>query len=153
MGMSDTGVTFDPPPTEEREILQQIVSRPFRDAAFAREVRAAYEATCGITGLKLINGGGRAEMEAAHIRPVGDGHKGPDSVRNGIALCRTAHWMFDRGLLSIDDDYRILVARNLVPSEFRRLINPEGFLKVPDDSRSHPHPKFLQYHRDRIFKG
>jgi putative restriction endonuclease len=149
-GLSDTA---DPPPTEEREILQQVVSRPFRDAAFAREVRMAYKATCGVTGLKLVNGGGRVETEAAHIRPVGDGHKGPDSVRNGVALCRTAHWMFDRGLLSIDDNYRILVAQDLVPAEFRRLINSDGLLQVPSDSRSRPHPKFLQYHRDRIFKG
>src|SRR5262249_52738501 len=140
-------------PIEEREIVQQVISRPFRDVAFTRGVRAAYNSTCGVTGLKLINGGGRAEMEAAHIRPVGGGHKGPDSVRNGLALCRTAHWMFDRGLFSIEDDYRILIARRLAPMEFQRLINPDGFLQVPDDPKSRPHPKFLQYHRDRIFKG
>jgi putative restriction endonuclease len=61
--------------------------------------------------------------------------------------------MFDRGLLSIEDDYRILVARRLVPTEFQRLINPGELLQVPDDLRSRPHPKFLQYHRDHIFKG
>ena len=70
-----------------------------RDAAFARVVQAAYGATCADTGLKIIKGGGRAEVQAAHIRPVKD--KGPDSVRNGIALSATAHWMFDRGLISL----------------------------------------------------
>jgi len=39
--------------------------------------------------------------------------KGPDSVRNGIGSIRTVHWMFDRGLISIGDDYKILVAKNL----------------------------------------
>ena len=58
----------------------------------------AYDARCAITGLKLINGGGRAEVAAAHIRPVEA--NGPDIISNGIALSATAHWMFDRGLIS-----------------------------------------------------
>ena len=37
-----------------------------------------------MTGLKLINGGGRCEIEAAHIIPVAK--NGPDSPRNGIAF-------------------------------------------------------------------
>jgi hypothetical protein len=32
------------------------------------------------------------------------------------------HWMFDRGLISIDDDLSILVARNRVPDTVGRLI-------------------------------
>lgn len=43
-----------------------------------------YEARCAITGLKLINGVGRAEVEAAHIHPVEKG--GLDVVSNGL-LC------------------------------------------------------------------
>ena len=69
----------------------------------------AYGERCAITGLRLINGGGRAEVEAAHIRPVE--HDGPDIVSNGIALSRTAHWMFDRGLVGISNDLAILVSR------------------------------------------
>ena len=57
-----------------------------------------------MTGLKIINGGGRAEVQAAHIRPIA--HHGPDSIRNDPALSGTVHWMFDRGLLTVDDDYR-----------------------------------------------
>ena len=68
----------------ERTIIQSLVSRPFRDRAFRRAVLDAYDARCAVTGWKLINGGGRAEAEAAHIRPVERG--GPDSVQNGIAL-------------------------------------------------------------------
>ena len=43
------------------------------------------------------NGGGRAEAQAAHIQPVAE--NGPDSLRNGVALSSTFHWMFDRGLI------------------------------------------------------
>ena len=61
-----------------------------------------------------INGGGRAEAQAAHIRPV---HAdGPDSLRPGVALSSTFHWMFVRVLISIDDDYSLLFKRTSVPA-------------------------------------
>jgi putative restriction endonuclease len=139
--------------TYERPIIQQVVNRPFRDAVFARNVRAAYDSTCALTGIRLINGGGRTEMEAAHIRPVADGHRGTDSVRNGIALCQTVHWMFDRGLISLNDDCGLLVAEKYVPAPVRRMLNPDLRAVVPPDPAARPHPLFLRYHRDHIYKG
>jgi putative restriction endonuclease len=84
-----------------RPVLEQLVRRPFRDAAFAKSVVMAYGYSCAVTGLRLINGGGRCEVEAAHIRPVGEGHRGPDSVRNGIARSRCCK----RKLISIVHDW------------------------------------------------
>ena len=65
------------PAVFERPIVERVTSRPFRDAAFAAAVKSAYINTCSITGLKIINGGGRSEVQAAHIRPVAS--SGPDS--------------------------------------------------------------------------
>src|ERR1700684_1227219 len=96
---------------EQRERVSFIVSRIMRDRVFRRIVLRAYDQRCAITGLKLINGGGRAEVTAAHIRPVEA--SGPDIVNNGIALSGTAHWMFDRGLISLSDDLQILVSRQV----------------------------------------
>ena len=65
-------------------------------------IQLVYDRRCAFTGLRLINGGGRAEVEAAHIVPVaGDG---PDMVWDGLSLSGTVHWMFDRGLFSVADD-------------------------------------------------
>ena len=139
------------PAVFERPVVERITHRPFRDAAFATAVKAAYEDTCAVTGLKIINGGGRSEAQAAHIRPVAE--FGPDSVRNGIALCGTVHWMFDRGLVSFGDDYSILVARERVPEDVQRLIHPDGKLRVPPRPDFRPHPQFLTFHRETIFKG
>lgn len=140
------------PQTFERPIVERIVARPFRDAAFAVAVKSAYDQTCAVTGLRIINGGGRAEVQAAHIRPVEN--SGPDSVRNGIALSGTVHWMFDRGLLSIDDDYSLLIARDRVPDTVMRMVNSDRRLRLPlHRPELRPHPQFLQYHRQNIFKG
>ncbi|WP_244651055.1 HNH endonuclease [Rhizobium sp. CFBP 8762] len=135
----------------DRGIVAQVLQRPFRDRAFSVAIKAAYQDTCGVTGLKLINGGGRSEVQAAHIRPVAD--RGPDSVRNGLALSGTVHWMFDRGLISVDDDYTLLIASGGVPDTVTRLINPERRLLVPTRAEERPHSQFLQYHREKVFKG
>jgi putative restriction endonuclease len=145
------GFADDPSTTFERPITQSIVSRPFRDEVFKRQVRLAYDNRCAITGLRIINGGGRPEVQAAHIRPVAE--SGPDSVRNGIALSGTAHWMFDRGLLSVDDDLRILSVRGGLQEEAARLLNPDRQLRVPGEEALRPHRQFLRYHREHVFKG
>jgi putative restriction endonuclease len=134
-----------------RPIIEMTVSRPFRDRAFTAAVRSAYENRCAVTGLCLINGGGRPEVQAAHIRPVSE--KGPDTVRNGLALSGTFHWLFDRGLISISDDYRILIAENKLPEQARRILNSNGKVILPKDLNSRPNPHYLKFHRDLVFKG
>jgi putative restriction endonuclease len=111
----------------------------------------AYDRRCAISGLKLINGGGRAEVAAAHIRPVEA--NGPDIINNGIALSGTAHWMFDRGLISLDDDLKILVSRQTNdPDTVRALINQTGCALPPLRGSDRPHPHFLRWHRENCFK-
>ena len=96
---------------EQRRRINFTASRIVRDRVFRRIVLRAYDQRCAVSGLKLINGGGRAEVDAAHIRPVEA--SGPDIVNNGIALSGTAHWMFDRGLISLADDLQILISRQV----------------------------------------
>jgi putative restriction endonuclease len=79
--------------------------------------------------------------------------KGPDSVRNGLALSGTVHWLFDRGLLSIADDFRILIAKRQVPDQVLRLLNSDGMAISPQKSSLRPHPHYLKFHRENIFKG
>ncbi|MCA1285468.1 HNH endonuclease [Salipiger bermudensis] len=135
----------------QRPVVERLTRRPYRDVAFRRKVRDAYGYRCAISGLHLRNGGGRPEVQAAHIRPVEEG--GSDSVRNGLALSGTLHWMFDRGLISIDpEEHRILVSHNKVPGEVvQRLILPSQRLTLPDDRRNWPHPDNLRWHRENIF--
>jgi putative restriction endonuclease len=136
---------------QERKRLEQLSSRVLRDRVFRRVVLTAYDQRCAVTGLKLINGRGRAEVEAAHIRPVEA--NGPDILTNGIALSGTAHWMFDRGLISLDDDLAILVSRQVNDQEsVRAMINRTGRALAPTRPSQRPHPHFLQWHRENCFK-
>jgi len=141
----------EPAATFERPIVERVLSRPVRDAAFKRVVRDAYGATCAVTGLNLTNGRGRPEVQAAHIRPVE--HQGPDSVRNGVALSGTVHWLFDRGLISIGPPpgYEVLVSRKGLPDAVQLLVNADRRLKVPESPLLRPAEMFLAFHRREVF--
>ena len=136
---------------QERDRTVALTSRAVRDPVFRQAVLCAYDERCAFTGLKLINGGGRAEVQAAHIRPVK--HKGPDMVTNGLALSGTVHWMFDRGLLSLCDDLHILISRQVNDREgIKAILNKDGRARPPERMANRPHPHFLSWHREHIYK-
>lgn len=136
---------------EDRDRVRYLSSRVVRDRVFRSVILRAYDKRCAITGLKLINGGGRAEVDAAHIKPVEA--NGPDIVSNGIALSGTAHWMFDRGLISLSDDLEILISRQVNDVQsVRSLVNETGRALAPQRLSERPHPRFLEWHREHCFK-
>ena len=149
-GMSETQTPFQVgDPTRNR--VNFLGSRIQRDRIFRWNVLRAYDSRCAMTGLKLINGGGRAEVEAAHIQPVQA--NGQDIIGNGIALSGTAHWVFDRGLVSIADDFRILISSQVNDIEsVHAMINKTGKILPPLRKVDFPHKRFLEWHRENCFK-
>jgi len=79
-----------------------------REARFRLTVVPAYNYTCALTRYRLVTVDSGSIVDAAHIHQFADSRN--NHPRNGIALCKNAHWMFDEGLWSLDDEYRILVA-------------------------------------------
>lgn len=148
-GFHDAQVSFQH--LSARERVEQLSSRVVRDRNFRKNVLRAYGERCAITGLRLINGGGRAEVEAAHIMPVE--HDGPDIVSNGLALSGTSHWMFDRGMVGLSDDLTILVSRHSNDLDaVKGMINPSGKLLAPERPANRPRLEFVAWHRESCFK-
>ena len=138
-----------PSEEQERRIVDMLVNRPFRDAAFRRSVVQAYRETCAVTGLRIENGGGRVEVQAAHIWSVADG--GPDIVQNGLALSATCHWLFDRHLISLTNDFGLIVSHNRVPGELRSLFAKQlDRIHLPCDERLWPRRDFIARHREKF---
>lgn len=135
-----------------RPIEQIIQNVRIRDASFRYTVvEKVYQGRCAFTGVRMTNGNGRAEADAAHVRPVAN--DGPDTVRNGIALMKSLHWAFDRGLVSLSDEGRILTVERGLDESVVRLLRPDGFAVLPKSVHDRPHPAFLQWHRSNVFKG
>lgn len=129
-----------------------LTTRTVRDRIFRTRVLKAYDRRCAFTGFQFINGGGRAEVEAAHIKSVQD--KGPDVVQNGLALSGTVHWMFDRGLLAIADNAEILLSNHINDVDgVRKILRANGRAQFPDDRHDRPDAAFLRWHREHCFKG
>lgn len=83
----------------------RMVARPVRDQAFRIIVRRSYDYTCAVCRSRLITPSGHILVEGAHIVPRSTSHN--DDPRNGIALCKTHHWLFDRHMITVRPDYRI----------------------------------------------
>jgi putative restriction endonuclease len=136
----------------EQDRVQMLTKRTIRDRIFRTRVLNAYDRRCAFTGFQFINGGGRAEVEAAHIKSVEA--KGPDVVQNGLALSGTVHWMFDRGLLSIADNAEILLSNHINDVDgVRKFLRPDRAAHFPENPRDKPDAAFLRWHRENCFKG
>ena len=73
---------------------------------FAAIVLANYGYTCAVTGQRFYSPR-HVEADGAHI--IGKDVRGTDDPRNGVALSRSAHWAFDRGIFTISDQYEVVV--------------------------------------------
>lgn len=80
-----------------------------REARFRLTVVPAYEYTCALTRYRLMTVADGAIVDAAHIHKFSDSRN--NDPENGIALSKNAHWLFDQGLWTLSDDYRVMVAR------------------------------------------
>ena len=127
-----------------------------REARFRVRVVTAYNYTCALTGYRLTTITAGSIVDAAHIHEFRDSRN--NDPRNGIALCKNAHWTFDQGLWTITDDYRIIVAvgqfAEAGPNEDNLLASCHGKrLHLPEDRALRPDTIHLAWHRKARFKA
>ena len=127
-----------------------------REAQFRIRVVTAYNYTCALTAYRLTTITAGSIVDAAHIHEFRDSRN--NDPRNGIALCKNAHWTFDQGLWTISDDYRIIVAvghfTEAGPSQPDLLASYHSRqLHLPEDKTLWPDPIHLAWHRKARFKA
>ncbi|NBC04396.1 MAG: hypothetical protein GVY20_11920 [Bacteroidetes bacterium] len=91
--------------TSEEEIKYRTQRTQVRDAGFSKTVRSAYDYTCAVCRSKVITQGGSTLVDGAHIVPRSQ--RNNDDPRNGLALCKTHHWMYDQYLLTVTPSYKV----------------------------------------------
>jgi len=91
-------------------------------------------------------------IDACHIVPFSDSHD--DTISNGISLCPNLHRAFDRGLISVDEDYRVIVSNSFSESSPDYSIKQyEGKqLFLPKETGYFPLIENLRWHMINIFK-
>jgi putative restriction endonuclease len=137
--------------TENEAIRKVRIGQNF----FRKTILALYNYRCCITGnpIPLL-------LTASHILPWSQFPEQRLNPHNGLCLARTHDTAFDRGLISFDEDLRLIIGHEIEKkaqdqgSETLALnfINYRGkTLNVP--ARFSPDLDFLNYHRYHIFQG
>ena len=125
-----------------------------RNGLFKRLVPKLYQQQCSFTGMSLSSLYKHSFVDACHIVPFSRSQN--DSVTNGIALCPNMHRAFDRGLLSIDDNYRIVVSEHLTEDKKHpyalSALNGKQII-LPQQQNHYPAQEALAWHRSEVFKG
>jgi putative restriction endonuclease len=79
-----------------------------RGALFKKEVPKQYDYTCAISRMRIISFENIQMVDACHIVPFSVSQD--DTIKNGICLSPTLHRAFDRGLITITEDYKVKVS-------------------------------------------
>lgn len=134
-------------PTEKMLTTKARIGQRF----FRQSVLASYNARCCVTGNPVPE-----LLIASHILPWGSHPEQRLNPRNGLCLAQTQDAAFDRGLITFDEDFRLVIGprlkdylpnealeRNFLVYEGRSIQMPDKFL--PDDG-------FMRIHREKVFR-
>jgi putative restriction endonuclease len=147
-------VGIEPPPddiaaADAERFMPQPESERKRDAEFRLRVLPAYDYTCALTRYRMVAVDGKTAVDAAHIHQFTKG--GSNYPTNGIALSKTAHWLFDRGFWSITNDYLVMVKAHRFDEsgDAAYLLKPRAntLILLPRNKNFWPGHEFLTWHR------
>jgi len=124
--------------TKKATVKVRIGQRFFRDM-----ILSSYDGTCCITGIKEPD-----LLVASHIVPWAKDKTNRLNPMNGLCLNALHDRAFDRGLITVDEAYRVVVSRLadhdlLVNYDRQPLSLPKRFI---------PSQEFLDYHRSEVFR-
>lgn len=121
-----------------------------RGGLFKREIPKIYNNICAVSGLRIDAVTNVSMVDACHIVPFSEGYD--DSLTNGIALCPNLHRAFDRGLISISDDYKVILSKNFIENSSLYSISQFADKKIllPNKSEFYPTLENLSQHRKKF---
>jgi len=127
--------------TERDAVIKARVGQgPYRDALFERWKG------CSVTGVTM-----KEVLVASHIKPWSQCETADEriNVSNGLLLVPTLDRLFDRGYITFDDSFKILISPKLPMVQGAHLgIHPNIRLKLRKFNDLKP---YLEWHRERIF--
>lgn len=147
--LNEIGDEFRPMHPESHIVKKQV---RVRKAGFRQGIMELYKEMCAVCKLRIVTTDGRSAAQAAHIIPFNVSYN--DDVRNGISLCPLHHWAFDEGLISLTDNYQVIVSETLSEK-----VDSEGAIKklhrknilLPDLTEHNPAREAMAWHREKVF--
>lgn len=153
--LSNGDVVADDPETERIRAAAARVGQHF----FAENVLRNCGDSCVFCGLRPATFGAKRMLMAGHIKPWRDSTpKERLDPANGLAACPSHDVAFDTGLLAIEVDLRITLARSLSAAVSSDELARHYYgsppllakLRLPEGARP-PAPRYLDWHRTHVF--
>lgn len=134
------------PSEKTMTVKQRLHQAFFRDA-----VISSYNGRCCVTGLPLVEC-----LVAGHIVPWRMDERRRADPTNGVCMSATFDRLFDRGLVTIDDELQLRVSarvRKLKDQAAIDLVAARHGQKIIPPVRFCPDPTCLQWHRKNVFQA
>lgn len=128
----------------EGETRETIVKTRVNQALFRKIILSSYNEQCCITGIDNTE-----LLIASHIVPWSRDTQNRMNPMNGVCLNALHDRAFDKGLITINKDYKVVVSKSIKHELLRKYDNAP--IHLP--GRFHPGQNFLDFHRKEIFQG
>lgn len=124
-----------------------------RCGVFKKVVPKIYDYSCCISGMRVISGFDVQMVDACHIIPFSFSHD--DTITNGISLSPNFHRAFDRGLISLNEEYRVIVSNSFTENDTNFALKSfEGKrILLPNEKHHLPSIENIKWHNEKIFKN
>ncbi|MBD2250740.1 HNH endonuclease [Nostoc parmelioides] len=125
-----------------------------RNAFFRKTIVRVYDYKCAFCGLRVTKAINQNIVDGAHIKPFAQFYD--SRIHNGIALCKNHHWAFDRGWFTVDEQYKIIVSKELqeISPHSKPMKDFHGErLLLPNQEQYLPELESLQWHRQNVFQA
>jgi putative restriction endonuclease len=124
-----------------------------RGTIFRREIVKLYNETCCMSGLRVSANFTITMVDACHIEQFAKTFN--NHPTNGIALCPNLHRAFDRGAISVNDNYEIILSKSFkenMESEYSFHKLEGKSIILPSNSQYNPSFEGFAWHHKNVFK-
>jgi putative restriction endonuclease len=132
-----------------RETKQVLTNQRIKQHFFRRAVLSSYRGRCCMSGLSDPR-----LLIASHIVPWSKDKANRLNPGNGLCLSAIHDRAFDKGLISLADDFTVIVADDLKRRGdlfVKEVLLPLHGRQIEPPERFAPQPEFIAWHRAKIF--
>jgi putative restriction endonuclease len=122
-----------------------------RGGMFKREVPKIYAYQCAISGMRIESSTNAQMVDACHLIPFALSKD--DTITNGIALSPNLHRAYDRGLITITEDYLVKISPAISENESPYSLGQFNGKQIllPADMDYYPAIENLKWHHRECF--
>ncbi len=131
------------------EVKERLVKTRVNQSVFRQMILKTYESRCAISGINLPD-----LLVAGHIKPWAEDEHNRLNPENGVCLSNLYDRAYEKGLICIDMDYKLLISKRLKAETnkefYQRFFGVFEHKPIRIPKTYQPKKEFLAYRLDRF---